>query len=99
MATVEFELFFGLWLLAGILPKPTWAAALVCFGLFACVSLYKALSGYASCGCFGRVPVSPWYTVTFDLAIIASLVRWRPKRQRRSLPSTSAHSQCGPWVF
>jgi hypothetical protein len=79
MATVEFELFFGLWLIAGILPKPTWAAALACFGLFTCVSLYKALSGHATCGCFGRVPVNPWYTSTLDLAIVLSLLRWRPK--------------------
>lgn len=42
MATVEFELFFGLWLLANIWAKPTWAAALACFGLFTVVSLCKA---------------------------------------------------------
>lgn len=29
--TVEFELFFGLWLLSGLLPRITWAAALGCF--------------------------------------------------------------------
>ena len=59
MTTVEFELFFGLWLLANILPKLTWAAALICFGLFTCISFHKAFSGYASCGCFGRVQVRP----------------------------------------
>ena len=79
MATVEFEIFFGIWLLANIWAKPTWAAALACFGLFTCVSLCKALSGHASCGCFGRVPVNPWYTGTLDLAVMASLLRWRPK--------------------
>jgi hypothetical protein len=78
IGVVEFELFFGLWLLGGLLPKATWAAALMCFGLFACVSLYKALSGHATCGCFGRVPVNPWYTTTLDLAIVVSLVRRRP---------------------
>jgi hypothetical protein len=81
MATVEFELFFGLWLLANLWPKPTWAAALACFSLFACVSLYKALSGYATCGCFGSVAVNPWYTVTLDLVIVLSLLRWRPNGQ------------------
>jgi hypothetical protein len=49
MATVEFELFFCIWLLAGTLPKPTWAATLCLFGLFTCTSLYKALSGHATC--------------------------------------------------
>lgn len=81
MATVEFELLFGLWLLAGLIPKPTWAVALACFGVFAFVSLYKALSGYATCGCFGRVQVNPWYTSTLDLGIVLSLLLWRPKRQ------------------
>jgi hypothetical protein len=79
MATVEFELFFGLWLLANIWPKPTWAAALACFGVFTCVSLYKALSGHATCGCFGRVAVNPWYAGTLDLAVIVSLLCWRPR--------------------
>ena len=53
-ATVEFELLFGLWLLANLWPKLSWAAAMGCFSLFACVSLYKALSGDATCGRFGR---------------------------------------------
>ena len=78
MATVEFELFFGLWLLANIWTKPTWAAALACFGLFTCVSLCKALSGHASCGCFGSIQVNPWYTGALDLVVMASLLRWRP---------------------
>jgi hypothetical protein len=78
MATVEFELLFGFWLLANLWAKPTWAAALACFGLFTCVSVCKAVSGHATCGCFGRVPVNPWYTSTLDLAVVLSLLRWRP---------------------
>lgn len=78
MATVEFELFFGMWLLSGLLPRLTWVAALGCLLLFACVSLGKALSGTASCGCFGRVEVNPWYTFTLDVACVLALLRWRP---------------------
>jgi hypothetical protein len=88
IAVVEFELFFGLWLLSGLFPSSfgreaggeglTWLAALGCFSLFACVSLYKALSGAASCGCFGPVRVNPWYTTTLDVALVAALLRWRP---------------------
>jgi hypothetical protein len=81
IGAVEFELFFGLWLLVGCWPKPTWAAALACFALFFCVSLYKALSGHASCGCFGQVPVNPWYTVMLDLTIVFALFHWRPEEQ------------------
>ena len=78
MAVVEFELFFALWLVFGPWPRQTWAAALGLFALFTCVSLYKALAGHASCGCFGRVPVNPWLTSALDLTLVLSLLRWRP---------------------
>ena len=94
IGVVEFELFFGLWLLAGIWPRLTWVAALGCFTLFTCVSLYKALSGYATCGCFGRVPVNPWYTSTLDLAIVLSLLRWRPKGRESLRGGWSWSSSC-----
>ena len=86
IGVVEFELFFGLWLLSGLYPRRTWQAALVCFSAFACVSLYKALSGEASCGCFGRVPVNPWYTLVLDLAAVAALTSRRPARRAATSP-------------
>ena len=52
IAVVEFELFFGLWLLAGIWPAQARLAALCCFTLFGGVALWKALSGHGSCDCF-----------------------------------------------
>ena len=82
IGVVEFELFFGLWLLAGLYPRSTWTTALLCFGGFACVSLYKALSGEATCGCFGKVPVNPWYTFTLDALAVAALLRWQPAHGR-----------------
>ncbi len=78
IAVVEFELFFGLWLLAGLYPRWTWLAALLCFGGFAGVSLYKAISGEATCGCFGSVEVNPLYTFTLDVMVQLALVRWPP---------------------
>lgn len=88
MATVEFEIFFGLWLLSGFWPRLTWAAAIACFGLFSVVSLSKALGGAASCGCFGQVQVNPWYTCMLDVAAVAALLRWRPD-SIRSAPELS----------
>ena len=85
IGVVEMELFLSFWLVGNVWPRMTWAAVLACFTAFTCVSFYKALSGYASCGCFGRVSVNPWYTTTLDLAIILSLLRWRP---------TSSESRC-----
>ncbi|GHT23051.1 hypothetical protein FACS189419_06470 [Planctomycetales bacterium] len=75
---VEFELFFGIWLLFGLLPKLTWLATTALFLLFALVSFYKAISGEASCGCFGNVTVNPWFTTVFDLLIIGLLSVFHP---------------------
>jgi len=92
IGVVEFEFFFGLWLLAGPYPKWTWAAAFCCFALFAGVSLWKGLSGEACCGCFGRVPVNPWYTLILDLAAVGALLCWRPRRGRWPVPARGGSS-------
>ena len=76
---VEFELFFGIWLLVGRMPKVTWLASIGCFTAFAGVSLYKAVTGEASCGCWGVIDVNPWYTLTFDSIVIGLLIVFRPK--------------------
>jgi len=82
MAVVEFEFFFACWLLAGLLPVWTWRATVVLFAVFAGVSLYKALLGEASCGCFGRVSVNPWFTFSLDVCVLASLVATGPAVHR-----------------
>ena len=60
ICVVEFELAFGIWLIFGLLPRLTWLATVGLFTVFGGVSLYKALSGEASCGCFGAAQVNPW---------------------------------------
>lgn len=77
-SVVEFELFFSLWLLSGLYLRATRVAALTCFLAFAGVSLYQGLSGQASCGCFGKIPVSPWYMFVFDVIALAALWFSRP---------------------
>ena len=96
IGVVEFELFFGLWLLSGLYPSQTWQLALLCFTGFACISLYKGLSGEACCGCFGRVPVNPWYTLVLDLAAVAALLGFRPAGVAESSPRPLAGE--GPGV-
>ena len=97
---VELELLFSLWILANVLPMLTWTAALMCFATFTCASIYKALSGDASCGCFGRVPVNPWYTAALDLTIVLSLLRWRPPGcGLRTMIRSASHVRQFPIVF
>jgi hypothetical protein len=102
IGVVEFELFFGLWLLSGLYPKWTWRAALACFSGFACVTLYKALSGESTCGCFGRVPVNPWYTFVLDCAAVAALFAFRRSplslRERAGVRVFGSSSSGRGWV-
>jgi hypothetical protein len=71
----EFELALGIWLVAGLFKRLAWFAALLCFSLFCCVTLYKALTGAASCGCFGTAHVNPWVTLfAIDLPAVALLL-------------------------
>lgn len=80
---VQFEIVLGLWLLGGVHRRLLWLVSTVCFAMFALVSLFKALTGQASCGCFGTVHVSPWYTLIFDVAVAGALVLFRPVLHRR----------------
>ena len=77
---VECELALGLWLLSGLLPRLAWLTALACFSFFCVVTLYKALTGAASCGCFGSVSVPPWITLlSIDLPAVLALTLFRPQ--------------------
>lgn len=80
MGFAEVELLGGIWMAAWIDPERTrWWAAAVFLGL-ACSSLFQALAGRCSCGCFGSLSVSPWITLVFDLATVAALLGSRPSR-------------------
>lgn len=77
---VEFELALGIWLLSGVFKPLAWLAGVACFTLFCGVALYKALTGAASCGCFGTVHVNPWITLfAIDLPAAILLLVLRPK--------------------
>ncbi len=77
--TVEFELLMAIWLLSGLFRKLAWLASLVCFSVFSFVTLYRALIGAASCGCFGSVHVNPWITLfTIDIPAVILLLIFRP---------------------
>jgi uncharacterized membrane protein len=88
------EWFGSLVLLANILPKPSWAAALTCFSAFALVAMGKGLAGEASCHCFGRWEVNPFWTATMDVAIVVSLLRWRPRQVAADSRQLFARATC-----
>ena len=50
------------------------ALGMILFGGFAVAALVEGVQGRVSCGCFGPLAVSPWYTLALDLTAVASLV-------------------------
>jgi hypothetical protein len=76
-AFAELELFFGLILWSGILPKVARVAAILLFLAFLSIALTSALSSTHSCGCFGKVELGPWAAVFLDVVILITLSGWR----------------------
>ena len=79
VGVVEFEIFLAIWLLSGKQPLGAWTTAFAIFVVFAGVSAYQGWIGQASCGCFGRLSINPWYTFGIDLAVLLALFLARPE--------------------
>ncbi|MDR0703652.1 MAG: hypothetical protein LBF88_01550 [Planctomycetaceae bacterium] len=75
---VAFELFCGVWLVFGLLPRLTWWVVVGLFLVFWIVSFYKTISGAATCGCWGNVEIPPVYTALLDTLVIGLLWNFRP---------------------
>lgn len=78
VGVIEFEIFLAAWLLWGRQALGAWATALAAFAAFAGVSAHQGWIGRASCGCFGRLSVSPWYAVGLDVVVLLALLLGRP---------------------
>lgn len=77
-AVMEVEALLGLWLLSGRARRAAWFFAVAFFLAVAGVSLYLGLMGQSSCGCFGRIRVSPWSAFGLDVGCLAALGLSRP---------------------
>src|SRR5258708_6619372 len=69
--------------LVGLYPKVSWWLLVGCFISFLAASLDQALAGASSCGCFGTLQVSPWYTAGFDA--ICLILLWIAQPETQSL--------------
>lgn len=81
-AVMEAEALLGLWLLSGWAKRSAWFFAVAFFLVVAGFSLYLGLMGQSSCGCFGRIHVSPWNAFALDVTCLAALVICRPSFRR-----------------
>ena len=68
------ELSVGAIAMSGLYWRRLRWFALLLFTGFALYSLYLALSGASSCGCFGFIKVHPWWTGALDLAVVTGLL-------------------------
>lgn len=89
-AVMEAEGLLGLLLLSGWAKRAAWCFAVAFFLVVAGFSLYLGLIGQSSCGCFGRIHVSPWNAFALDLACLAVLGLCRPSFQREQGEVTAA---------
>lgn len=71
---VVLEYGLALVVLGGFYWRQVRWGVLVVFVGFAAYSLFLATTGAASCGCFGPVKVSPWWTFAIDAAIASGLL-------------------------
>ena len=77
---IPLELGLGIWLVCGLFRKAAWVVTVLVFGLFIALTLQKGLIGAESCGCFGRVKVNPWVTLSvIDIPLFLGLVIFRPR--------------------
>lgn len=76
LALADLEILFGAWLVLGLYPRLTRLLSLGLFTALFLVSLRQALSGEASCGCFGKLPVRPLYTLVLDAAAVLAFWFW-----------------------
>ena len=90
---IAIEGFLGLWMISGVFERAAWKGCIASLVVFAAVSSAKALSGEESCGCFGRVTVSPVMTLLLDLGLIVALARCRPPRDVRGGESCEASAR------
>lgn len=89
-AALEVESLLALCLLSAWRPGLAWAGSLAFFTVVGGISLYQALAGQRSCGCFGQVEVHPWFTLMIDISAVGALCIWRPSGNGRLRP--------GAWV-
>jgi hypothetical protein len=80
---IPLELGLGIWLVCGLFRKAAHLVAVICFALFTVVTMQKAITGAESCGCFGRVHVNPWITLSaIDIPILAALLIFQIKNEK-----------------
>jgi hypothetical protein len=78
-------LVLACWLLWGGWPGVLWLTTFCTVLALTIASLVLAMEDRSSCGCFGEIEVSPWYTFGLDLCLLIGLVWARSPLEELSL--------------
>ncbi|MFI4860150.1 MAG: MauE/DoxX family redox-associated membrane protein [Phycisphaerales bacterium JB063] len=98
--TVEFELLFACLLMAGFMPRKLRWACVVLFLFFAAIAGYKLWLGETTCGCFGRVTVSPAWTLLLDCGLVLlALVSHTAEPTTANITSDGSSPRRPPSIF
>jgi hypothetical protein len=76
------EVLLGLWVLSGWSSHVSRWAVAATFGCLAAVSGYLRWLGVADCGCFGDVPMSPWWVFALDVGVVIASCLVKPPARR-----------------
>jgi len=68
------ELALGMIVLSGACWRVARQLTILLFAAFAIYSMYLAMSGATSCGCFGNLRVHPWWTFLLDVTVVIGLI-------------------------
>jgi len=85
VATISLELILACFLVNGWYPRFCGVAVIFTFAAFAGTSLARAIRGEPSCGCFGKLTINPWFTVTLDAAVLFLAIFLPPRKNRQVL--------------
>lgn len=84
---IEVEFIVGLWLLSGWRVRIAQWAAMTLFLILGALSLFLALAGQQSCGCFGEIAINPWITLSIDVVAIILLAICLRTTRATAVPS------------
>jgi hypothetical protein len=91
LGLIEAEVLLGSALVIGIFPRTIRRVAALVFLIFAVVSFRAAWVGEASCGCCGRLTISPWWVFAVDVVIVVGLIGISPS------PTSDSSSRAAGW--
>lgn len=82
LAFLVLEGLWALWLFIGVCTRQLWFTSFAFLGGMLSVSLRHVLWKSNTCGCFGRVEITPWLTLIFDLCVLSAIILFGHSRRR-----------------